>query len=72
MPHIGRTKSGSVITMLMEYFPDSRAVSIKTLFSHFTEDAIASAEEKGYIRKTGTEQYVITEAGREYRNGNHK
>ncbi len=72
MPNIGRIKCDSVITMLMEYFPDRRPVSIQTLSSRFTDSAINSAVEKGYIRKTGAEQYVITEAGREYRNGNHK
>lgn len=63
----------SVIRLLMVYFPDDRPVTGKLLERKCEQSVLDEALEKGYLRVLdkdcdGYNRYVITEAGKEYRN----
>lgn len=63
----------SVNYLLMAYFNDDRPVTGKLLERKCKQSVLVEALEKGYLRVLdkdcdGYNRYVITEAGKEYRN----
>lgn len=62
----------TVLSLLMNYFPDNRPVLLSTLRRRCADIIIEQALHEGYIQKTapdsnGGERYMITGSGREYR-----
>ena len=62
----------SVLSLLMNYFPDNRPVSITTLNRKCQARIVEQALCEGYIQELGTDstgciRYVITDLGRDCR-----